>query len=384
MRLWDASVAKRGRRKKTNSSDTSSTSSVARIPLTRSTAIRRRFSQLPERWLLDDYFVGPENHLLNHLLDDQTVAHLSEFSPICLYGDSGVGKTALAITLATRFSKATSARPVILAYAADFSKQFTEAIEIDDVSEFRSRYRGCKLLFLDNVHLLATKPASQVELAATLDALAELGVPVILTSNALPASIGTMHNALVSRILGGFSIALSRPAAETALAILNQLYSQSPANVDLAELVSRASALRCPTLDVAAWAKLYRIAGQCISADSGNQVDWEVFSKLAQQHFEGNPPEVAEIARVVARKMKIRIADMRASTRQANVVRARGLAMYLARCWTSQSLLSIGSFFGGRDHTTVLHSCRKIEGLLATDSELVNLQREIQLEVLKV
>ena len=96
----------------------------------------------------------------------------------------------------------------------------------------------------------------------------------------------------------------------------------------------------------------------------------------------GDGLSTASIAKVVARKMGVKISDMRGSTRQANIVRARGLAILLARRLTSESLLQIGSFFGGRDHSTVLHACRKTDRLLSSDSELSRVLADVQSDLL--
>jgi chromosomal replication initiator protein len=104
---------------------------------------------------------------------------------------------------------------------------------------------------------------------------------------------------------------------------------------------------------------------------------------LALQLFSGQSPSLPTIAKVVARRMQVRLVELRGATRQANIVRARGLAILLSRKLTSASLQKIGEFFGGRDHSTIIHACRKTEQLLNSDTELANLLQEVQAEVLQ-
>ncbi|MEZ6134525.1 MAG: helix-turn-helix domain-containing protein [Pirellulaceae bacterium] len=122
------------------------------------------------------------------------------------------------------------------------------------------------------------------------------------------------------------------------------------------------------------------IAHHNLAADG--ELDLSVVAKLARQHLLHDAPTIPTIAKLVAKKFRVKLVDLRSSTRQASVVRARGLAMLLSREFTTNSLLQIGKFFGGRDHSTVLHSCRKTQQLLLTDSELANLADDIRSELL--
>jgi chromosomal replication initiator protein len=105
--------------------------------------------------------------------------------------------------------------------------------------------------------------------------------------------------------------------------------------------------------------------------------------QLARQHFANEAPSIPHIAKLVARKLRIKLTDLRGSTREASVVRARGLAMMLSREFTPASLQQVGQFFGGRDHSTVLHACRKTSAVLESDTELANLCRELRSELLR-
>ncbi|MEO8271674.1 MAG: helix-turn-helix domain-containing protein, partial [Aureliella sp.] len=146
----------------------------------------------------------------------------------------------------------------------------------------------------------------------------------------------------------------------------------------LVDLCVRLSAKNLSVPDVH---KVVLLAAQ--NRNATGEVDMHVVGLLALQLFSGSGPTLQGIAKVVARKMQVRLVEMRGATRQANIVRARGLAILLSRKLTSSSLQKIGEFFGGRDHSTVIHACRKTEKLLDSDSELANLMQEVQAEVLQ-
>lgn len=331
--------------------------------------------------MLPEFIVGIENLTLRYLFDNATIARLEGLSPIVLYGESNVGKTALSITLAVTWSRLTSLRPLCFTTGKTFVTDYSAAVEIDDLDSFRHRHRACKLLLIDNLEELASAPASQSELVATLDIFEQLNLPAIVTVNRLPSTISGLSSALTSRLSGGFSVQLFQPQpgtlSELIPALVRSIDPQLPVE-SLCELCKKFASMNLSAVD---YHKLITIAAQ--NKTTSGCVDLLIVSKLADQLFSGQGPTLAGIAKVVARKMQVRLAEMRGNTRQANIVRARGLAILLSRKLTSSSLQKIGDYFGGRDHSTVIHAFRKTELLLNSDTELANLMLEVQAEVLQ-
>lgn len=331
--------------------------------------------------MLPEFIVGHENLTLRYLFDNATIARLEELSPIVLYGEGDVGKTALSITLAVTWSRLTSMRPLCFTTGKTFVTDYSAAVEIDDLDSFRHRHRACKLLLIDDLEELASAPASQGELVATLDILEQFNLPVIVTVNRLPSTISGLSSALTSRLSGGFSVQLFQPQATTLSDLIPALVLSIDPQLPVESLCELCKSFTSKNLSVVDYHKLITIAAQNKSASGC--VDLLIVSKLAQQLFSGQGPTLAGIAKIVARKMQVRLSEMRGNTRQANIVRARGLAILLSRKLTSTSLQKIGEFFGGRDHSTVIHAFRKTELLLNSDTELGNLMLEVQAEVLQ-
>src|SRR5690606_12361150 len=148
------------------------------------------------------------------------------------------GKTSLAITLATLWSRQTEQRPLLFTTGENFSRDYREALEADDVDHFRRRHRRCRLLVIDNVDVLTTKPAAQDELAANLDAMLESGRPVILTAQRLPSTMRGFRPQLASRLTGGYSVELSLPHGATRAKILTLLASSIDPLVPVDELLA--------------------------------------------------------------------------------------------------------------------------------------------------
>ncbi len=352
------------------------------ILLERSASIRRHLPLASNLgWVLPEYVVGPENQTLRYLFGEPIIAQLERLSPIVLYGEKDVGKTALSITLAVTWARLTNHRPLCFTTGQSFVSDYAAAVEIDDLDSFRKRHRQCQLLLIDDLESMASAPASQGELVATLDAMEEQQRPVVLTVNRLPSTIGGLSSALSSRLSGGFSQPLLKPTAESLQALVPAIVGNVDAKLPIEPLLELCSKFTGRALSVPDLTKVITIAAQNRSATG--EVDMHIVGLLAHQLFTGQGPTLPGIAKVVARKMQVRLVEMRGATRQANIVRARGLAILLARKLTSTSLQKIGEFFGGRDHSTVIHACRKTEQLLDSDSELANLIQEVQAEVLR-
>jgi chromosomal replication initiator protein len=354
---------------------------VTRILLERPASVRRLLPSLSDGWALDDYIIGSENEGLRFLFLDETIVQLENYSPIVFYGDKHLGKTALAITLAVRWSRLKNLRPLCFTTGTAFAQDFSEAVEIDDIDSFRKRLRHCKMLVIDNFDPLASKPAAQDELAATLDHMLELGLPVIVTASRLPPVLKGLKPALASRLAGGYSIGLAKPNASTRAELVRSLIATINQRLPEAELTSLCTQLAGNSpLSAFELRDIVTIAHQNLT-NSGS-LDMSVVAALARQLLSNEVPTIPLIAKLVARKLRVKLVDLRASTREATVVRSRGLAILLSREFTTASLQEIGLFFGGRDHSTILHAHRKTLASLESDSELANCYRDLKSELI--
>jgi chromosomal replication initiator protein len=197
---------------------------LSSIPLEQPPSLRRQESAgASVAWTIPSFIVGEENAHLAFLFSKRQLTKLGQLSPIVFFGPSASGKTALAITLATRWSRHTDQRPLLFTTGELFARDFQEALDADDVEHFRRRHRRCRLLVIDNVDVLASKPAAQEELTATLDTMAELERPVVLTASRLPSTIRGFRPALASRFHAGFSLELALPGPDSLSRILDLL-----------------------------------------------------------------------------------------------------------------------------------------------------------------
>jgi chromosomal replication initiator protein len=241
-------------------------------------------------------------------------------------------------------------------------------VDADDLEPFRRQIDESTVLVIDDLHSMADKSAAQEELAVRISARLDLGRPTVLTCRRLPSDVRGMRPSLVSRSLPGLTVPVRLPSASTRRLILRELALAMSLDVDddLLDLLSLGFSDEISVRQMLASIK--QLTLWCRMNDS--PVNTQAIQSVLDQLCEDRSVSITEITQRVARHFRLRSSDLRSDSRRQNVVRARSLAMMLARKITSLSLNQIGAEFGGRDHTTVLHAIRKTESLLETDADL--------------
>jgi len=321
--------------------------------------------------LLPCFVVGEENRLIEAAVHAVLENPRPQSSPPCgnplvFYGPPGTGKSHLARGLYDVLAGRRRSRAVVYSTAVDFARDLADAIQAQAVGAFRRRYRQAYLLVMEDVGHLADKEAAQQELVCTLDSIRELGNRVVLTARAAPALLPKLLPALRSRLMAGLGVPLVPPGANARLAILRQLAKLR--EIDLpgssARLLAEGLSMTVPQL-LGALIELQQRARV-----DGGLIDLPMAQRyLAERNKPGGVP-LQEIAAMTARTFSLRAPLLRGPSRRRSVVTARGVAMYLARQLTSNSLRQIGHYFGGRDHTTVRHACQRTEDLLQVDPDV--------------
>ena len=351
---------------------------VHSFPLERPIArVRKRAAQIQGGSL--PYFIAGEENRMVHFVASSETSIFDLGNPLLLIGPSGSGKTAIALHLAARESSRSQTgepMPVLYYPAIDFARLYAEAVGADDLPPLRQEINDAPILVIDDLHLINDKSAAQDELAARIEERVTRGLPTLLTCKRLPSDIRGMRSLLVSRVLPGLTIPLDMPAAAARAQLLRELAVHLDLDIDekLFDLLDRRLEPRLPTR--ALEAALKQVSLWCRMHDAVPSED-AIISAVA---VVGEREEVslAAIVTAVARYFKLKVADLRSSSRKQNLVRARSLAMFIARQLTSKSMQQIGEYFGGRDHTTVLHAIRKTELLLDSDSELQRAAEEVR------
>ncbi|EMI25065.1 chromosomal replication initiator protein dnaA [Rhodopirellula europaea SH398] len=361
---------------------------VNSFALERPSLRRRRRDSEVVRPIIPLFYCGDENRLAGYVCENPIETLLEISRPMLLVGQPGTGKTALALHLSKRMSisnvweamemdkdteqggpsgvtsRVLSSR-VLYQPAIDFAREFASSIDSKDMPRFREKLDTVPILVLDDLHLIADKGPAQEELAQRLEARDAEGRLTIVTCRRLPSEVRGLRPALVSRTLPGLTVTLHPPAGDTRRTILRELMLAHLPDVEPEALSLLDAGLPAETTvrafesaikQVALWCRMHE---QPICADA---VQSAIETAGGTQSI-----SIKAITTAVARQLGVKSADMRSGSRRQNIVRARSLAMWLARRLTEDSLTQIGDAFGGRDHSTVLHAIRKIDGSLDDD-----------------
>ena len=321
-----------------------------------------------------EFFAGPENYLIEPAVCGVLGRQPNPYNPLVFHGPSGTGKSHLARGLAATWKLKFPHCRIACTVAVDFAREMSDAFEAQAVEDFRARYRGVNLAVFEDVAELAAKVSVQEELIRTIDAVVQGGGQVVVTASSAPREITGFSPALQSRLSAGLCVPLALPGPETRLAILERWSScREFAMADsILKILAEGLAGTVPEL-LGAMLQLEVPARQ-----DGCPVDARRVRNFLSDRDTALRPKLRDIAVATARLFGLRLGDIRGKSRRRPVVTARDVAIYLCRRLTRESLSGIGEYFGGRDHTTVLHACRKTEELLQTDPTVQQAMDQLQ------
>src|ERR1051325_7941019 len=333
-------------------------------------------------------FVVERSHTLAHAAAQQgAVARGGEpvmFNPLYIHSGVGLGKTHLlqAITWAGNQG---ADRKVLYLTAEKFMYGFVSALRTQTALAFKEALRGIDVLVIDDLQFLQGK-STQAEFCHTLNALIDAGRPVVIAADRPPSDLESLDDRVRSRLAGGLVVEMGSLGEELRLGILRSRVAAARAHHASFEVPDQvldylAKSITHNGRDLeGAVNRLLAHSKLNATAVTLEMAEREVRDLIRPQ--EPKRIKIEDIQRVVARQYNVSRSDLLSSRRTANVVRPRQVAMYLAKTLTLRSLPEIGRRFGGRDHTTVLHAVRKIEGLVGNDmalaEEVESLKRQLQ------
>lgn len=290
------------------------------------------------------------------------------YNPLFIYGGVGLGKTHLMHAVGNALLARNPNAKVTYLHSERFVADMVKAIQLNAMTEFKRFYRSVDALLIDDIQFFAKKDQSQEEFFHTFNALLESGQQMILTCDRYPKEVAGLEERLRSRFGWGLTVAVEPPELETRVAILMKKAEELNKNLphDVAFLIAQRIRSHVRDLEGA----LKRIIAN--SEFTGRSITVELVKDSLKDLFalQDKLVSINNIQATVAEYYKIKTSDLLAKRRNRSVARPRQVAMSLAKELTNHSLPEIGDAFGGRDHTTVLHACRKIKELRETDTEI--------------
>ncbi|MBI4398802.1 MAG: chromosomal replication initiator protein DnaA [Candidatus Omnitrophica bacterium] len=311
------------------------------------------------RYSFDHFVVGPGNRFAHAAAMAVAESPARAYNPLFVYGPVGLGKTHLLQAIAHSVLEKSPESRVIFISSEKFTNQLITAIQTRSTQTFRERYRNVDVLLIDDIHFIANKEATQEEFFHTFNALYDAHKQIVVTSDRPPKDISSLEERLVSRFEWGLVTDIQPPDLETRTAILRKKLENSSTHVPdevtgyiASRIKSNIRELEGALLRVMAYSSL---------------IDKPLTLALAQEVLKESVAEEASkinidtVQKKVSEYFNLPVSDMRIKKRTKAIVYPRQIAMYLVRRLTEYSLPEIGEYFGGRDHTTVLHAISKIE-----------------------
>lgn len=290
------------------------------------------------------------------------------YNPLFLYGGVGLGKTHLMHAVGNHLLKKNPNAKVVYLHSERFVADMVKALQLNAINEFKRFYRSVDALLIDDIQFFARKERSQEEFFHTFNALLEGGQQVILTSDRYPKEIEGLEERLKSRFGWGLTVAVEPPELETRVAILMKKADQAKVDLPHDAAFFIAQRIRSNVRELEGALKRVIAHSHFMGRDITIELIRESLKDLLA--LQDKLVSVDNIQRTVAEYYKIKISDLLSKRRSRSVARPRQVAMALSKELTNHSLPEIGDVFGGRDHTTVLHACRKINELKESDADI--------------
>ena len=290
------------------------------------------------------------------------------YNPLFLYGGVGLGKTHLMHAVGNHLLQKNPNAKVVYLHSERFVADMVKALQLNAINEFKRFYRSVDALLIDDIQFFAKKERSQEEFFHTFNALLEGGQQVILTSDRYPKEIEGLEERLKSRFGWGLTVAVEPPELETRVAILMKKADQAKIDLPHDAAFFIAQRIRSNVRELEGALKRVIAHSHFMGRDITIELIRESLKDLLA--LQDKLVSIDNIQRTVAEYYKIKISDLLSKRRSRSVARPRQVAMALSKELTNHSLPEIGDAFGGRDHTTVLHACRKIAELKESDADI--------------
>jgi chromosomal replication initiator protein len=323
--------------------------------------------RLNRSYIFDNFIVGASNALAHAAALAVTENPAQAYNPLFVHGGVGLGKTHLIQAITHRFLEKRPSLRMLYLSCENFMNHFISSVQHSEREKFRDIYRGLDVLLIDDVHFLCrgSREMTQEEFFHTFNALYNAGKQIVLSSDSPPRELTKLEERLVSRFKWGLVARIDPPSYETRVAILRrkaQLRGRTLPD-DVLHFIAENIDTNIRDLEGA----ITKIIG--FSSLANKPVDLNLAREALRDTVERVASAISmdDIIRSVTAEFRVKLSDLQSKRRSNSVTHPRQIAMYLARTLTRHSLEEIGGYFGGRDHTTVMHGCEKMKSLIESD-----------------
>lgn len=292
------------------------------------------------------------------------------YNPLFIFGPPSVGKTHLLYALRRRYEMEHSDWNLLALPAGEFLEECEQAWQQKQTVEFRQHLWQVNVLLIDDVHMLANRPSALEELYHAFNRLMADGRQLVLTSRKAPAELMDFPVTLRSRFQSGLVVNMDPPREQLMRDIVIRKFQE-------ASIRPTRKTVECLSREVRNVRELQGVINELSQLSNGKRMPLSKIREILAKHA-AQKISIADVARIVCQYFHVDLSRVRSSSRQQSLVQARQMAMYLTRELTAAALTEIGGYFGGRDHTTVLHACKKVGEELRQNSFSARAAREIR------
>jgi chromosomal replication initiator protein DnaA len=330
---------------------------------------REKHPQLRADYTFENFVIGDNNGFASNAALAIAKNPGVSYNPFLIYGGVGLGKTHLMQSIGNRVWAENPKRKIICITAEEFTNEFIRSLHDQSPQQFKNKYRCVDILLIDDIHFLQNKLGVQEELFHTFNALYDANKQMVFTCDRPVSELKNLSDRLRSRFERGLNVDLQPPNFETRCAILKKKIEASTVSVpdEVVEIIAKNISTNVRDLE-AALTKLVAYA-ELVHKEITLEIAQTQLKDVFSQSKHGNVT-IDNILRVVADNYKLSYNDLKGKKRTKNIAMPRQIAMYIAREITEYSTTELGFEFGGRDHTTVMHACQKIEERLRLDPSL--------------
>ena len=343
-----------------------------------STVVERHTTGLNNRYRFDNFVLGKSNELGFAAASQIAQKPGDAYNPLLLYGSTGLGKTHLLHAIGNKIREQNPSTKVLYLDSELFVSDMIKALRHGAIDDFKKHYRTAGALLIDDIQFFAGKKSSQEEFFHTFNALLDSKQQIVLTCDRYPKEVEGLEARLRSRFGWGLTVAIEPPDFETRVAILMNKAQEKGVQLDEPVAFLVAKRLRSHVRDLEGALNTLIANARFTGREITESFAREVLRDLLTVH--DRLITIENIQKTVCEYYKLRISELLSKRRNRSIARPRQMAMSLCKELTQHSLPEIGDAFGGRDHTTVLHACRKIVELCETDGRL----REDKVKLLRL
>jgi len=329
----------------------------------------KKHPQLSLNYTFSNYVIGDNNSFAANAAIAIANNPGSAYNPFLIYGGVGLGKTHLMQAIGNKAYENFPNKKIICVTAEEFTNEYINAIHNKDFSAFKNKYRSVDMLLVDDIHFFENKEGFQDEMFYTFNALYDSGKQMVFTCDRPASELKNLTDRLRSRFERGLKVDLQPPNYETRIAILKTKAESLKLNLpqEVLDSIARNVATNIRDLEstLITLAAYVEITGKSITLDVAKDVLKDIFNQFRHVNV-----SIDHIVRAVSDYFKVSTNDIKGKKRSKKIVFPRQIAMYIAREITEYSTTELGIEFGGRDHTTVMHSVQKIDELIKLDPSL--------------